>query len=427
MNQSSRVHRSVTNRASNFSFLESEQPQLFRLGALAERYFPEDPNTCIVKLRQFGEMLARVIAARWAMHRDPDEPQASLIHRLREEGRLDPRVVQLFQMLRIEGNRAAHEAEGDHRTALDLLKMARELAIWFERSFSRPDLKPGAFIPPKAPESVSEITKEELERLRHEIEAQRSQAEKAKLKAEEEAHARLGAETRARQDAEDRAFFEQFAREAEADKIRLAQELANLQAQAAIDSSENAQRWQQAAAQASESIHLDEAATRVLIDQQLRAAGWEVDSTGLRFSQGARPQKGRNLAIAEWPTASGPADYVLFAGLQALAVVEAKRKHKNVASVLSQAERYCRDIQPSPEIQVLGSWEKAKVPFAFSTNGRPYLAQLAELSGIWFRDLRRPQNLSRALQGWYTPEGLLGLLKQDPDEAHAQLKTESFE
>ncbi|MCA9225204.1 MAG: sulfatase-like hydrolase/transferase [Planctomycetales bacterium] len=39
--------------------------------------------------------------------------------------------------------------------------------------------------------------------------------------------------------------------------------------------------------------------------------------------------------------------------------------------------------------------------------------QLETRSGVWFCDLRRPDNLSRALDGWYTPEGLTALLKQD--------------
>nr|WP_237088850.1 hypothetical protein [Paenibacillus larvae] len=30
-------------------------------------------------------------------------------------------------------------------------------------------------------------------------------------------------------------------------------------------------------------------------------AGWEADSKKLRFSKGTRPEKGKNLAIAEWP------------------------------------------------------------------------------------------------------------------------------
>jgi type I restriction enzyme R subunit len=61
-----------------------------------------------------------------------------------------------------------------------------------------------------------------------------------------------------------------------------------------------------------------EAQTRQRIDADLRQAGWEADTANLTFSKGARPQPGRNLAIAEWPTASGPADYAFFVGLTPL-------------------------------------------------------------------------------------------------------------
>ena len=79
-------------------------------------------------------------------------------------------------------------------------------------------------------------------------------------------------------------------------------------------------------------IDIDEAATRTLIDAHLRARGWEVDTPTLRYSAGVRPAKGRNLAIAEWPTKSGPADYALFVGTRCIAVVEAKRQNKNVSA-----------------------------------------------------------------------------------------------
>ena len=49
--------------------------------------------------------------------------------------------------------------------------------------------------------------------------------------------------------------------------------------------------------------------TRKLIDQQLRAAGWEADTAEIRYSKGVRPEKGKNKAIAEWPTQRGPTDY----------------------------------------------------------------------------------------------------------------------
>jgi hypothetical protein len=45
-------------RSHNFSFMRVYEPQFERLGALAERYFRGDPNTCLIKLRQFGELLA---------------------------------------------------------------------------------------------------------------------------------------------------------------------------------------------------------------------------------------------------------------------------------------------------------------------------------------------------------------------------------
>ena len=37
--------------STNFVHLRSYDEQLFRLGSLAERYFPEDPNTALIKLR----------------------------------------------------------------------------------------------------------------------------------------------------------------------------------------------------------------------------------------------------------------------------------------------------------------------------------------------------------------------------------------
>ncbi len=50
--------------SANFDFLEKHDEQLVRLGALAERYFKEDPNTCLIKLRQFGEVLAQLTTAK---------------------------------------------------------------------------------------------------------------------------------------------------------------------------------------------------------------------------------------------------------------------------------------------------------------------------------------------------------------------------
>jgi type I restriction enzyme, R subunit len=52
---------------SNFGFLSGYDAQLAQLGALAERYFHDDPGTAILKLRQFAELLSKTIAAHHAL------------------------------------------------------------------------------------------------------------------------------------------------------------------------------------------------------------------------------------------------------------------------------------------------------------------------------------------------------------------------
>ena len=138
------------------------------------------------------------------------------------------------------------------------------------------------------------------------------------------AEQRLTAEQRANKEAEERAVWESLASEASKEQSRLAQELAKLQAAAVAASPAQAQAIVEQAAAAADALDLDEADTRRLIDAQLRQSGWEVDSAELSYPKGARPQKGKNLAIAEWPTKSGPADYALFVGLMPVGIVEAK-------------------------------------------------------------------------------------------------------
>ena len=125
---------------------------------------------------------------------------------------------------------------------------------------------------------------------------------------EAEAKKRLTAEQRAAQQAEERALWEALAQEAEAKresdvkaveaateavKAKHAAELAALQAQAVAAPPETVQATVDQAAQAGAAMNLDEAATRRLIEAQLRAAGWEVDSETLTESRGARVEISR--------------------------------------------------------------------------------------------------------------------------------------
>ena len=43
----------------NFGFLGRYDASLVMVGARAEQYFPDDPVTTLMKLRQFGELLAQ--------------------------------------------------------------------------------------------------------------------------------------------------------------------------------------------------------------------------------------------------------------------------------------------------------------------------------------------------------------------------------
>ena len=132
--------------------------------------------------------------------------------------------------------------------------------------------------------------------------------------------------------------------------------------------------------EASNDLQLDEKATRRLIDDYLRDAGWEADSQVAKILKGIRVdlRKIGSKAIAEWPTDNGPADYALFYGMKLLAVVEAKRKELMLNYPLEQSKRYSKGIQQPDSEEILGDWKGYKTPFIFSTNHR--LSTSARLS-----------------------------------------------
>jgi type I restriction enzyme R subunit len=442
--------------SANFAYLAHHDARLVALATQAEEHFAADPTVTLFKLRQFGEVLAQRAAAKIGLLTNGPEAQQQLIDRLWDRGVIGATQRSLFHDLRRVGNAAVHEGKGDHREALHQLRMACELAVWFQRSFgNNRKFEPGPFVPPTEPKRVDTTLHDELQRLRDDVTARKKELEaaqraidEARKAADAELAERLTAQQRATKASEDAAIWEALAAEqveghraaakAEAAKSaaleeqnkRLLAELAALQAKAQAMPPKELALLAERAAEASEAIDLDEAATRVLIDRQLRARGWDVDSERLTYARGVRPTKGKNLAIAEWPTLAdgkeGWADYVLFAGLQVVAVVEAKKKHKDVMGVLPQAARYSKGyvIRGDEQLPEGSPWGVHKVPFHFATNGRPYLRQLRTKSGIWFLDARRAANHPAPLEDWYTPEGLLDLLKVDVDKAHERLAVE---
>ncbi|MBB4636473.1 type I restriction-modification system endonuclease [Longimicrobium terrae] len=410
----------------NFAFLNVHDPLLATLGSLAELYAVDDPNTALLKLRQFGEALLQRTALEGGVPAGAGTTQFGLINLLAGDGLLPRDVADQFHALRQIGNDAVHAFQGDLGQAVHMLKVARELGVWFHRTFKDAQFSPGAFVRPQRPGDQAAELRDQVDQLRREVDEQRRRVEEAGFAAELEAELRREAENRAQSSTSDRDAALELAAELEGlladERARLAAELAAAAA-APAPADEATEAWRNRARAAASLMSMGEAETRERIDQQLRDAGWEADTRVLRYGAGTRPERGRSIAIAEWPTASGPADYVLFDGLVAVAAVEAKRAGVNVPGALEQAARYSRDYSPGAHAQPAGGpWDGHHIPFLFAANGRGYLAQVQERSGVWFRDARRRTNHPRALAGWYSPEGLRNLLAQDVAAAEEALR-----
>jgi len=410
----------------NFRFLEPISTQLVKLGTLAEHYFHADPSTSLIKLRQFSETLTKLHAAHAGLLPEPSETQSELLRRLKFERAIPDKVLDVLHHIRKTGNTAVHEGVGDHRQALTALKMSVQLGIWHFRVVQGDtQFSPGPFVPPESPTSAADELKQELDRLRRERDAALTEAQQAQEAAALAQRAAETASEREQREKAERAQWEALAQEVEHERTELQQLLQDLQDAAASQPSATRTHFVQAAQAASSSIDLDETATRDLIDQQLRDWGWEADSVNLRHSKGTRPVKGRSMAIAEWPTKSGPADYALFVGERCLGIVEAKRYRKNVSAAIDQSERYSKDFDHESAI---GTWDGGyRVPFVFATNGRSYLKQIETESGIWFRDVRLAMNHRRALVEWPTPEGLEAKLDTDREAAEKALESRPFD
>ena len=137
----------------NFAFLAEHSPLLADLGATAEKLYPFDPASCVLKLRLLAEALTQDVAARIGV-RLQQPTQAELLRAVDQRLSLDPQVRQMFHLLRNRGNQAAHVLEHSigYREGLEALKVAREVALWFHRTFGgKPDFKPGAFVLPDDP------------------------------------------------------------------------------------------------------------------------------------------------------------------------------------------------------------------------------------------------------------------------------------
>lgn len=258
-----------TRPSPNFAYLAHHDTRLVALATQAEEHFAGDPTVTLFKLRQFAEVLAQRAAAKVALFLGPQEGQQQLLDRLWERN-----VIGATQR---------------------------------------------SFLPPPEPKKAEAGLHDELQRLRDDVASRRKELdaapraiEEARKAADAELVQRLTAEQLATKAREDAAIWEALATEtakAEAQKSaalaeqnrRLQADLATLQAAAQAMPPKELERAIAQSSAASEAIEVDEAATRKLIDRQLRDVGWEVDSELLTFERASARPAGRTS-----PSQSGP-------------------------------------------------------------------------------------------------------------------------
>ncbi|MDD5422551.1 MAG: DEAD/DEAH box helicase family protein, partial [Candidatus Omnitrophica bacterium] len=140
---------------------------------------------------------------------------------------------------------------------------------------------------------------------------------------------------------------------------------------------------------------MNEQKTRKLfIDKLMTNAKW---SPIVSYQEGKTYDK---ASVEEYPTKSGPADYVLFNNKRPLAAVEGKKLAVGPQNVLQQAQRYARTIADTPF-----AFGEYKLPFIYSTNGKI----------IWFQDIRHPLSRSREVAAIHTPDALEAILSKDEE------------
>ena len=365
---------------SNFEFLKKYWPALAQIGETAEHYLYSDPNSCMYKLGMFGERLVHEIFAFEKLSEPSyDNTQANRIRILKRERLIPKKIDDILFALRKTRNDAVHKYADSVDDAKTLLSLTYNLAVWFMEVYGEWDFSAPAFV---IPEEVIQPD------------------------------------------------YDSIIKKQEAKIAELTKQVTTVKT--AVSNSSVKERAEKAEA-ASESMELSEAETRIIIDDQLQRVGWEADTNNLRYSKGTRPQKGHNMAIAEWPTDSttgkaGYADYVLFVGEKMVGIIEAKKAAIDIPSVLSyQCAAYAKMIRKEHQKYVISTWGDSKVPFLFATNGRRYLKQIETKSGIWFRDVRKSDNPDKALQGWISPQGIMELLEKDIESANAALANAPYD
>lgn len=162
--------------SSNFQPLQSRWPDLYEYARFAEIYAYSDPQTAVIKLRCFAEVLVGII---FEDLRLPSESGDGFFEKLKSphfQHLVCPAILQKLHAVRLLGNKAAHGRSMNAQTSLYLIEEAYLVGQWFYKTYSSdltgdyPSYRPlePAAKPTKAPDDLAkqlDAAKVELARL----------------------------------------------------------------------------------------------------------------------------------------------------------------------------------------------------------------------------------------------------------------------
>ena len=107
----------------NFEPLRAVYPELANMGGYAEHYAHSDPESALVKLRNFAERLVDRIYIKLMLERVPQSNFVDLLHNSSFQSVAQPLVLDKLHLLRRLGNRGAH---GEGVIATDAVRCVQE-------------------------------------------------------------------------------------------------------------------------------------------------------------------------------------------------------------------------------------------------------------------------------------------------------------
>jgi hypothetical protein len=113
-----------------FHFLSRIDPILVSLGRLAEGYPENDPHAALIRLRQFGDLLGRIVGQKFGVFIEPEEDYFDLLNNLKSTGEIPDDILNGFNTLRMAGNNALHSFQGDSQDVKNNISIAIKLGHW---------------------------------------------------------------------------------------------------------------------------------------------------------------------------------------------------------------------------------------------------------------------------------------------------------